>query len=135
MGVQLDDGGTLMLFEFFDDTGRERALRGSYLSPQGQRRTVTARVRPLHLWRSGKTGVRYPVDHEVEVPALHLSIRTHADVRDQEMHSVFFNYWEGACSVTGTCRRTPISGKAYVEVTGHDMQEPTAVARRLSGAR
>jgi len=117
MGVQLDDGGSLMLFEFFDDAGSERALRGTYLSPSGKSRTVTANIRPSHLWKSSKSGVRYPVDHAVEVPALKLTLQVHADVRDQEMHSAFFSYWEGACTVTGTQGKTPISGKAYVEVT------------------
>ena len=29
-------------------------------------------------------------------------------------------YWEGACSVSGTRNGVPVSGNAYVELTGYD---------------
>ena len=116
-GIQLQDGSTLMLYEFIDGHGRKRAVRGTWLGSQGQRRNVTALITPLRYWRSSKTGSRFPIDHAVSVAALKLKLQITADVADQEMHSAFFNYWEGACSVNGQRAGRPTQGKAYLEVT------------------
>ncbi|MFO0702823.1 MAG: lipocalin-like domain-containing protein [Candidatus Andersenbacteria bacterium] len=136
IGAQLDDGSTLMLFQFFGATGRVIAVRGTWTGAAGRRRTFTdATLTPLHTWRSGKSDVRYPVDVELAVPALRLLVRLHADVRDQEMHSSFFSYWEGACTVVGMHAGHAIGGKAYLEHTGYDLMAPPAVERRLHATR
>lgn len=133
MGVQFDDGGTLMLFQFYDNAGNNRAFRGTWLGPRGEHKTVSGTVTPRHTWHSAKSGTSYAIDYDVAVASLRLTFSTHADVQNQEMHSTFFNYWEGAASVIGHRAGKAIRGKAYVEVTGMDHLSPAATKRRLAG--
>src|SRR3972149_11209709 len=101
-GIQLEDGSELMIYEVFLEDGKSRGVKATYFSRAEKTRVVSASWHPLRTWRSPKSKVRYPIDHELRIPALKLALRLHADVDDQEMHSSFFNYWEGACSVVGT---------------------------------
>lgn len=131
-GIQLDDGTELMIYEVFLEDGKSRGVRATYFGPNGQRRTVTASWHPLRSWQSPKTKVMYPVDYALKIPGLKLDVTLNADVKDQEMHSSFFNYWEGSCSVVGTRAGKHITGKAFLELTGYDRLSKVALKRRLA---
>lgn len=128
-GIQLDDGSEIMVYDPFLPDGKSHGPKATWFGPKGERRVVRAVWRPRATWRSAKSGITYPVDHEIELPDLDTKLRLTADVRDQEMFSSFFKYWEGACSVTGTRAGKRITGKSYVELTGYG--ELSAPGRKL----
>jgi predicted secreted hydrolase len=130
-GVQFNNGAELMLFDLFGEDGKTKYSKGTWFSPEGKRRVVSVSLRPTRSWQSSKSGVRYPTDFRVDVPALKLSFTMHADMQDQEMPSTYVTYWEGACSVIGKLAKKPITGKAYVELTGYDRLSERALRRRL----
>ncbi len=119
VGLNLDDGGTLMAFQIRDADGRALWAGGAFRSPSG---TLT-RLKPEDVrfserrrWRSPRTGTDYPVERV-------LSVRLQGGERtwhiaplfdDQELDSRGAAgpvYWEGAVRVEG--------GRGYLELTGY----------------
>ena len=118
-GLNLDDGGALMAFRIRGKDGRAIWAGGSLRRANGQVvRFAPGDVRfvPRKLWRSPRTGARYPV-------AQTLHIRLPEGVRvwtldplfaDQELdarRSGMPVYWEGAVRTQG--------GSGYLELTGY----------------
>lgn len=75
-------------------------------------------IQPLRYWESPFTGVTYPVEWQINVPSLDMSLRVAAKLDDQEHRNVF-QYWEGSTSVEGGVGRKVLSGQGYVELTGY----------------
>ena len=68
----------------------------------------------------------YPADWRVEVPSEELVIDLEPTVADQELDTrptTGVVYWEGSQLVTATRAGTPLSGEAYVELTGYAPSE------------
>ena len=68
------------------------------------------------------TGAVYPQGWTIKVPKQDLEVKVTPVQADQELHQGMSNhhkYWEGLCDVSGTRARKPISGRAYVELTGY----------------
>jgi predicted secreted hydrolase len=73
-------------------------------------------------WTSPHTGAVYPQGWTIKVPKQDLEVKVTPVQADQELHQGMSNhhkYWEGLCDVSGTRARKPISGRAYVELTGY----------------
>lgn len=72
-------------------------------------------------WKSGKTAGVYPMGWTISVPAAHAEFKVEPIMQDQELVTTGagVTYWEGACSVAGTCERVSVTGEAYVELTGY----------------
>lgn len=130
-GIQLDDGSELMVYEPFGADGKGAKPKATWFGVNGASKTVDAIWKHGSTWTSPKSGVTYPSEHRIEIPSLDMALDLHADVHDQEMHSSFFKYWEGACSVTGKRAYKPITGKSYVELTGYGELSPKGQKLRL----
>ena len=74
---------------------------------------------PVAFWRSEKTGAKYPIGWQVEVPAQRLQFTVHAAIENQELALTPLAYWEGAIEVNGTREGKLISGRGYLELTGY----------------
>jgi predicted secreted hydrolase len=100
-GINLFDGGSLMAF-------RMRARKGGvHHAPPG---TVFT---PIRTWQSPRTGVRYPVEMEVN------GLRLVPLMDDQELDaraSTGTIYWEGAVRAYSGSREV---GRGYLELTGY----------------
>ncbi|MCZ2074660.1 MAG: carotenoid 1,2-hydratase [Bryobacteraceae bacterium] len=127
LSLQLEDGTDLMLFRlrredgsigpysagtFVDAVGKTKHLALSRLSlvPEGD------------VWRSQKTGARYPVAWSISIPELGLAARVRTRLPQQELtsrHSGVGAYWEGAVEITGTRNGRPLHGRGYLEMTGY----------------
>jgi predicted secreted hydrolase len=79
-------------------------------------------IRPLNTWRSPNWPNRpaYPSQWQITIPSQQLTLTITPQVADQEL--AFSNqlaYWEGACRVSGLRAGKPVTGQAYVELTGY----------------
>ena len=120
LGVNLDDGGALMLFRIRDASGAQRWGGGTWRKPDGTLRVFQPgeiEFKPLSDWTSPRTAIRYPVRWRVR--AAELSIDIEPLMNDQESDSRLSTgaiYWEGAVTAKRDGRRF---GRGYLELTGY----------------
>ncbi|WP_310496742.1 carotenoid 1,2-hydratase [Sandarakinorhabdus sp.] len=119
LGLNMDDGGALTLFRVRDKAGKAVWAGGSW-RPRGG---ASINLLPSQIgwqdgpvWRSVRTGARYPVSPRVTVtlPARTLVVPVTPLMADSELDSRRGGgpvYWEGAVRVPG--------GKGYLEMTGY----------------
>ncbi len=118
LGLNMDDGGALTIFQVRDKTGGAQWAGGSYRSAAGVR-TVLApadvRFLPGTRWRSPRSGAAWPVAPVVMVrlPGGWRRLPVTPLFPDQELDSRPAGplYWEGAVRVPG--------GRGYLELTGY----------------
>ena len=126
MGINLHDGGSLMLFQMRDTEGRAMWAAGTLADKAGQARKFAAdevRFEALRHWTSPRTGVRYPVQWRLHLAdGRTLQLRPLLD--DQELDSRSSTgavYWEGAVrlfEVQADAGEREI-GQGYLEMTGY----------------
>jgi predicted secreted hydrolase len=125
VGVNLDDGGALMVFRMRDATGQTVWAGATLRTTKGETRTLAPEAivfKPRRTWKSPRTGTLYPVEME-------LSLEGHAwrldpIMNDQELDaraSIGTLYWEGAVKATGPNGE---SGRGYLELTGYAQRLP-----------
>lgn len=120
LGANLDDGGALMLFRMRDAQGATVWAGGTRWRPGGPPRTFQPgqiAFRPQRTWRSPRTGIAYPIAHQVAAADEVFDVRPVFD--DQELDaraSVGAIYWEGAVDLLQGGR--PV-GRGYLELTGY----------------
>jgi predicted secreted hydrolase len=112
--VQLDNQTELMLFQLRRKDGSvDPYSAGTYIDPQGRSRHLTHdefSLTPLRRWKS------YPVEWQIRVPSLGLSLEAKAALDDQELEEKTGpSYWEGAVTYSGSA-----TGVGYLEMTGYD---------------
>jgi predicted secreted hydrolase len=115
----MDDGGALTLFRVRDASGGAVWAGGSYRDKEGRLTRLgpnDVRFIPARLWRSPRTGARYPVAPKVTVmlAGKQRTITVTPLFDDQELDSRRGGgpvYWEGAVRVPG--------GRGYLEMTGY----------------
>jgi predicted secreted hydrolase len=126
--LQLEDETELMLFRLRrKDGGVDPFSAGTYIDREGRSRHLDAgdfQLQPgARRWRSPQTGGVYPIEWQVSVAPLGLTVEVRTPLDRQEIVArspVSPNYWEGAIDVTGSRRGTPIRGVGYLEMTGYD---------------
>jgi predicted secreted hydrolase len=120
IGLNLDDGGALMLFRIRDKAGRTRWAGGSWRDRSGQRREFSAtevEFIPGRRWRSPRTGVTYPVTFQIRAPGFDLELQPLLDDQESDTRSsTGAIYWEGAVTALRDGRRL---GRGYLELTGY----------------
>ncbi len=120
LGVNLDDGGALMVFRLRARNGSPLWSAATFQPARGARQTWPPDAilfEPLRQWRSPRTGIGYPVEWRVRVGARGFDL--HPLIDDQELdsrHSTGAVYWEGAVRVTEAGREI---GRGYLEMTGY----------------
>lgn len=136
MGINLHDGGSLMLFQMRDHGGKALWAAGTLVDGKGGRRVFApeaVRFSAQQHWRSPRTGKDYPVRWRVRLldetgKARELEVRALMD--DQELDSSASTgavYWEGAVRLfelgtpgegEGKVAEREI-GRGYFEMTGY----------------
>ncbi len=99
--INLDDGRSLMAFRMRNRQG------GTHFAPPG------VSMKPLRVWQSPRTGVKYPVSMLVN------GLRLEPLMDDQELDSRASTgtiYWEGAVRAYDNTREV---GRGYLELTGY----------------
>lgn len=119
--LRLDNGGALMLFQFrnvFDNTVR---ANWTYRDASG---TVQYGkdlfIQAARTYTVEQTDFTYPVDWTVEVAEIDASFQISPLFDGQVLYNVKTpDYWEGLCLAEGRIGAEPVSGSAYVELTGY----------------
>jgi predicted secreted hydrolase len=120
VGINLDDGGAIMLFRMRDRDGGPFWAGGTLRAARGQSRTLGPQeihFTALREWRSTRTGVRYPVAWRVETPVLGFSLEPLMDDQEHDTRATSGTlYWEGAVRAL---HRGEVIGRGYLELTGY----------------
>lgn len=113
--LQLDDDREVMLFVVHDTSG-DLLVGGSLTDGDCISTEIGAgdfTITPKRSWQSphGDQST-YPLGWTITVLGETFEVEPVMD--DQEVDAIFFRYWEGAATVTGSA-----SGRAYIELTGY----------------
>ncbi len=121
IGLNLDDGGALMVLRIRDDHGRQHWAGATLREPGRPDRTYMPRDiawSPLRRWRSPRTGVTYPVEWQIVVGGRTILLRPLQDDQENDARaSTGTLYWEGA--VRAFDERGQAIGRGYLELTGY----------------
>jgi predicted secreted hydrolase len=123
--INLADGTDLALSLVRDPRGGSPFAYATLRRPDGTVLNVPAEsfsVRATGHWTSPKTGAVYPAGWRIVLPAERLSIDLTPTVADQELDTRPTSgavYWEGSQRVGASRGGLPLSGEAYVELTGY----------------
>jgi predicted secreted hydrolase len=121
MALQLQDGTQLSVFDVRSSSGHTRAA--SILLRTGKLLTLhSVSFTPLATWKSPHTGAVYPSGFIVRIPAVNARLRVVPAVKDQELwlkSQPRGSYWEGSSTIAGTWKGRPVTGLAYIELTGY----------------
>lgn len=119
-GLNLADGGALMLFRIRDKNGDTRWAGGTHRKPDG---SVTLfepgdlRFTPLRQWRSPRSGTNYPVAWHVDAKGLEFDLEPMMDDQENDARATAGTiYWEGAVRALAAGREL---GRGYLELTGY----------------
>ena len=126
--IQIEDKTELMLFVLRRKDGiTDSFSAGTYVDGSGK--STHLRVSDFSLqpqgapWKSPVTGATYPIQWNISVPKLGLSLIAKTKLPQQELTGTTKfapNYWEGEMEFSGTRGNAPIHGTVYLEMTGYD---------------
>jgi predicted secreted hydrolase len=120
--LQLADGSDLMLYRLRrSDGAADPASSGTAIALDGTSRPLGLadfQVESRGVWRSSRSGARYPESWRIRVPGEGLDLDVRPLLVDQEL-DVSIRYWEGAVEISGTRRGAAVRGHGYVELTGY----------------
>ncbi len=127
--LQLDDGREIMLYQIRKADGTvESTSDGTFVNADGStvrliKRNGDYTITPLGTWTSPRTGAVYPHGWKLTInaPDGPMELTVTPLMRDQELNTTTA-YYEGASRITGTQNGNPITGYAYVELTGYNVQ-------------
>ena len=100
-------------------------IYGTWVAADGSVERIPAsdiRLTATGSWLSSATGANWPSGWRLQIPSKGLSVAITPEVLDQELDTRATTgviYWEGANRVSGTLNGRPVSGAAYVELTGY----------------
>lgn len=137
-GIQLDDGGSLMITQARGIDGEIASTYGTYMSPVGWVTHLKDEDDGINLaatgeWVSPTSGATYPSGWMLEIESLGMDLVLNPEANDQEVQGGLTSgstYWEGKVRVSGQHNGYPISGDAYVELSGYADPEPIEWLRR-----
>lgn len=117
--LQLDNGADVMLYQLRDAQGKPVLYSGTYSHEQSAELLTEAEFStvPLSSWTSRSTGIRYPVEWRVQIPAKGVDVTLKPIVKDSEFDArltTYNVYWEGPVNVQGSH-----PGKGFVEMSAY----------------
>ncbi|HMA17893.1 MAG TPA: lipocalin-like domain-containing protein [Thermoanaerobaculia bacterium] len=134
--LQLDDGSELMLYRIRRVGGGATPFSsGTFVPARGAATPIRwndVRFTETRSWRSQRTNARYPAGWRIEAASLGLDVAIEPLLADQELEtpgSTGVTYWEGACAVKGVRSGKPVTGRAYVELTGYAGRDVPGMGR------
>jgi predicted secreted hydrolase len=129
LSIQLNDNSELMLFQIRKRDGSvDPFSAGTFVDPRGNTRHLRSTEFQLTptasaIWTSHRTGARYPIQWQIRVACLDLTLAVSTPLPSQELvatSNVAPSYWEGAVLLQGKKNSADIAGAGYLEMTGYD---------------
>jgi predicted secreted hydrolase len=124
--LQLDNNSELMLYVMRRSDGTlDNNSSGTIVNADGTSKHLNLadfKIGAARTWISSATGAHYPMDWSIKIPSAKLDLTVKSAFENQELNtkqSTGVAYWEGAASVSGTQDNRPVTGQAYVEMTGY----------------
>ncbi|MGZ8189871.1 MAG: lipocalin family protein [Methylococcaceae bacterium] len=117
--LQLDDGADVMVYQLRDKANKPILYTGT-ITQNGVTELLPNTdftVTPGTKWLSKKTGIAYPVEWNIKIPARNIAITTKAIVHNSEFDAsltTYNVYWEGAVKVQGSH-----TGLGFMELSGY----------------
>lgn len=119
-GINLDDGGALMVFRIRAAGGAARFAGGTLRDAAGRTQVLSPadiRLTPTRRWTSSRTGVAYPVAWRLRAGEREFELEPLMDDQENDARlSTGTIYWEGA--IRAFEARRPV-GRGYLELTGY----------------
>ena len=118
--LQLTDGADLMLFELFDRQGGPVLRMGTYVR-EGKVMPLGAsdfEAKARGTWKSPASGVIYPINWTISVPAQGLQLKVDPVIRGSQFYArttTLNVYWEGAVKFSGSH-----TGVGFMELSGYN---------------
>lgn len=128
LGLNLDDGTALTLFQMRGHDGRVVWTGGSWRDPASRGGAQTdlqqqLRFEPLAFWQSPVSLARYPIRWRIRTPkGVFLVEAVYAAQEIDARRSTGFPYWEGVARLSDETGRT--LGWGYLEMTGYSGKVP-----------
>jgi hypothetical protein len=110
--IHLSTGHQIMIYEI--DTAGERAEElCDIIDPAGRLQpNQSCTTRATQAWKSEKSGKKWSIGWEIEIPAYNAKLEIIPDAPDREVTPIIY---EGACFVTGTFSGEPVTGRSFYE--------------------
>ena len=126
LGINLDDGRALTLFQLRRKDGTRDWAGGSLRTPGTADRSFgpdEVEMTPTRHWVSPTTGARWPVEWRLKSPAGEMLLAAAFDAQEIDARrSSGLVYWEGAARLLDREKR-PL-GAGYLELTGYAGRPP-----------
>ena len=120
VGLNFDDGSTLMAFRIRAANGSTRWAGGTLRAPDGGARTLEPQeidFKPVQYWRSPRTGVTYPVGWHLRAGEREMDLSPlMPDQENDTRATTGAIYWEGAVRALHAGHEL---GRGYLELTGY----------------
>jgi predicted secreted hydrolase len=120
IGINLNDGASLMAFRIRGLKGEQRWAGGTLRSAEGATQILGAAdvdFRAGRRWRSPRTGIDYPVEWAVRAGARTINLQPLLDDQENDTRlSTGAIYWEGAVRAV---EQNKLVGRGYLELTGY----------------
>ena len=122
--IQLQDQREILIFQLRRRDGSGQPLHSGLLidSDGGvqelQRRDIQLEASTSNEWYSRRSGISYPLEWDLTLPAYHLTLTLSPLIEDQELN-LSLRYWAGAMHISGETDGETVSGTGYVELTGY----------------
>jgi len=126
LGINLDDGRALTLFQLRRKDGSRHWAGGSLRTPGQPDRSFApeeVEMTPTRHWASPATGAHWPVAWRLKSPAGEMLLAAAFDAQEIDArHASGLVYWEGAARLLDRDQR-PL-GMGYLELTGYAGRPP-----------
>lgn len=133
VGLNLDDGSSLMISEVRDVDGGRFKLFGTFLGADGTQHVLDGvqdgiALSHLEYWTSPETAAEYPIASRITVGSLDLDIELRPAIKDQETvanvdDDAVASYWEGSVTAMDAVTGKRI-GRGYLELAGYAKPDP-----------
>jgi len=120
-GVQLSNGVQIMIYCFENECSPEHKTVITLQRADGRCvRSKQIDCRELDHFTSEASGISYPTTHELrfEINQRQYHLITTALHKQQEIRSVYVDYWEGPCRITGAVDGAEVKGSGFCELIG-----------------
>jgi len=124
--LQLGNNEEIMLYALRDQSGAmDPNSEGTWVKADGTSERLVPgsfSIDKKGTWRSPHSGAIYPAGWHIVVPGHHADLTVSPAMADQELHLTkmgALDYWEGACSISGSVANVPVQGVGYTELTGY----------------